>query len=168
MVANSNYLQTNTMNHKTISISTTFNAHPDTVWQLLLKIETLQYIAAPMLTFKSLGSDVLNWREGDIYRFRIKLFGLISLGEHGIKVMEVSPETLTIYTEENNRMVPVWNHTIRLKQTDDGKTHYTDIVALQAGKQTRMVALWGKLFYKHRQRKWQKLLVYKFSRSHIE
>ena len=65
---------------------------------------------------------------------------------------------IRISTEERNKLVPLWNHRIYLEAIDQKTTRYTDEVEIGAGWKTLFVALWAKMFYAHRQRKWQKLL----------
>lgn len=45
-----------------------------------------------------------------------------------------------------------------LEKLDENTTGYTDIVEIDAGWKTVLVYLWAVCFYKHRQKKWIKLL----------
>ena len=62
-----------------------------------------------------------------------------------------------IVSRESNRFVPVWNHTICLKNKGR-ETEYTDKVDIDAGWKTVFVYLWAEAFYTHRQKRWIKLL----------
>ena len=147
------------MKTKTIRISSRFPAPIDVIWEKLQQVETLQYIAAPYATFKSVGDTPLVWTEGETIQFSLKLFGLFCLGVHSILVKQFVKEKHTIYTTESNKYVPVWNHRIVLKPTYDYLvTEYTDEVEVFAGWKTSIVAAWSRMFYKHRQKKWLALL----------
>ena len=147
------------MEAKKISVSSNFPATPDEVWSRLTEIKTLQYIASPYAYFSPLDSDnEFAWREGMSAQFRLRVFGFVPLGLHTINMIKFSKENYCILSNEKNASVPIWNHTIILKPIGDGTTHYEDIVEIEAGWKTRIVCIWAKMFYQHRQKKWLKLL----------
>lgn len=144
---------------KIVSISSVFPASPEQIWSQLVKVETLQYIAAPYASFRPVNSDEsMTWQKGAVSRFYLRIFGFISAGVHEIRVKEFNKTTYTIQTVESNKTVPVWKHKIVLKPIDTLSTCYTDEVELYAGWLTCIVYLWSKMFYRHRQRKWLQLL----------
>ncbi len=134
-----------------------FPADIETVFRLLKSLDTLQYIARPYASFKPVdGVDGIVWNEGRTFRFRFRLFCLIPFGTHTIHVIRFAKSG--IYTEESNTHVPVWNHKIELQPTADGRTAYSDEVEISAGWKTCFVLIWARLFYRHRQKKWVKML----------
>ena len=58
-------------------------------------------------------------------------------------------------TKEWDNGAKVWNHTISLRALGDGKINYEDSIIIYAGLMTDFVASFAKLFYKHRQKRWQ-------------
>lgn len=151
------------MKNKVIIQTSTFPVSREIIWNKLSLLATLQYVAYPYATFiPEKRSGDLKWKVGEISNFKFKLFGVIPFGTHSIRVIELDKDTYTIYTNEINSSVPIWNHRITLKYLDKNKTIYTDEVELNAGWKTNFVYLWGVLFYKHRQRKWRRLLDDKF------
>lgn len=142
----------------TVKKSSVFPAAKDEIFRRLQKLKTLQYIAHPYATFKSVDdTEELTWQEDSPFAFHFKLFALIPFGVHTIKVIQFDIEK-GIYTQEGNKHVPVWNHKIILEKIDENTTKYTDIVEIQAGWKTLFVYLWANCFYAHRQRKWKRLL----------
>ena len=142
----------------TVKKSSVFPAAKDEIFRRLQKLKTLQYIAHPYATFKSVDdTEELTWQEDSAFAFHFKLFALIPFGVHTIKVIQFDIEK-GIYTQEGNKHVPVWNHKIILEKIDEKTTKYTDIVEIQAGWKTLFVYLWANCFYAHRQRKWKRLL----------
>lgn len=142
----------------TVKKSSVFPAAKDEIFRRLQKLKTLQYIAHPYATFKSVDdTEELTWQEDSAFAFHFKLFALIPFGVHTIKVIQFDIEK-GIYTQEGNKHVPVWNHKIILEKIDENTTKYTDIVEIQAGWKTLFVYLWANCFYSHRQRKWKRLL----------
>ena len=147
--------------NKMIIQTSTFPASRETIWNKLSLLKTLQYVAYPYATFApEKRSGDLKWNVGETSKFKMKLFGVIPFGTHSIHVVEFDKNTYTIYTNEINSFVPIWNHRITLKYLDKDKTLYTDEVEIDAGWKTNFVYLWGVLFYKHRQRKWRRLLFH--------
>lgn len=142
----------------TVKKSSVFPAAKDEIFRRLQKLKTLQYIAHPYATFKSVDdTEELTWQEDSAFAFHFKLFALIPFGVHTIKVRQFDIEK-GIYTQEGNKHVPVWNHKIILEKINENTTKYTDIVEIQAGWKTLFVYLWANCFYAHRQRKWKRLL----------
>ena len=142
----------------TVKKSSVFPAAKDEIFRRLQKLKTLQLIAHPYATFKSVDdTEELTWEEDSAFAFHFKLFALIPFGVHTIKVIQFDIEK-GIYTQEGNKHVPVWNHKIILEKIDENTTKYTDIVEIQAGWKTLFVYLWANCFYAHRQRKWKRLL----------
>lgn len=67
-------------------------------------------------------------------------------------------EANLIESRESGALAPVWNHTIRFHSLEDGKLHYIDEIEIQAGLLTGVIWAFAHLFYRHRQRRWKKLL----------
>lgn len=146
------------MSIREVCISSVFQADADEIWDKLQQLSTLQYIAAPFATFAPLEDTKLVWCEGQTSSFKLKLFGLVSFGTHTINVLKFDKPALTVYTNEANKWVPVWNHKIWLERIDDKAVKYTDEVQIDAGWKTIFVYWWSQIFYSHRQKKWRKLL----------
>jgi hypothetical protein len=143
---------------KIIKVSSRLPASVDEIWDKLQRFDTLQYIARPYATFAPIDGKDLIWREGETSRFKLRLFGFLPFGAHTINVVTFDRIAQTVQTREGNKRVPIWNHKITLKSLSDGETEYTDEVELFANRATSLVYVWGVIFYRHRQRKWRKLL----------
>jgi len=144
---------------KIVSVSSVFPATPDEIWIRLTRIDTLQYIAAPYASFiPEVPSKEMIWREGETARFRLRIFGFLPMGIHTIQVRFFDHATYNVSTSEKNNIVPIWNHRIEIVPEGKNSARYTDEVEIGAGWLTNVVYLWSKLFYRHRQRRWHKLL----------
>ena len=133
-----------------------FPADRDAVFQKLRQLSTLQAIAAPFASFEPVGDGACTWEVGGTSAFRLRLFGCIPFGTHTIHIVRFDPDGVS--SREGNEHVPAWNHDIRLRPLDDGRTEYTDRVEIHAGWKTAFVWLWAEAFYAHRPRKWIRLL----------
>ena len=146
------------MKAKIIDISSVFPATIDEIWDKLQSLKTLQFIAAPYVTFEPYDKNILKWQEGVTTDYHLKLFGLFSFGKHSIEIIQFDKNAGLIYTNEKNNVVPLWNHKILLQKIELESTLYTDEVEISAGWKTFFVYCWGVLFYRHRQKKWLRLL----------
>jgi len=133
-----------------------FPASRETVFRKLQQLETLQTIAKPYATFEPIGETLTSWAVGSTSAYRFRLFGAIPYGTHTIYILRFDPDGIS--SREGNEHVPVWNHEIRLVETDESHTRYTDRVEIRAGWKTPFIWLWANAFYAHRQRKWIRLL----------
>lgn len=137
-----------------IEISSRFPADKSAVLQKLQEIATLQYICAPLAKFTPTDGRA-RWAQGAEFRLNLRVCG-INFGTHTIRVARFDKDSIS--TKESNKWMPVWNHTILLSDLGGGVTGYTDIVEMKAGFKTVFVWLWANVFYRHRQRKWKRLL----------
>lgn len=146
------------MKTRIVERTSVFPAGRQEVFTRLQKFETLQKVAWPYATFTPVSEEAAGqWQEGETVSFRFRLFGLIPYGVHTIHVIRFNEER-GIYTREGNKHVPVWNHRILLKETASGTCEYTDRVEIGAGWKTGIVYSWAVLFYRHRQKKWIRIL----------
>ena len=147
------------MKTKRVHVSSVFSASAGEIWSKLSKLETLQYVAAPYAYFRPVDMEKeLVWREGETAQFRLKVFGFIPMGIHTIRIVEFNKDNYCVCSIESNKQVPVWRHIITLKPSTGQTTYYEDIVEIAAGWKTGFVSIWSKMFYRHRQRRWYKLL----------
>lgn len=144
-------------NGTTISVSSIFHAPAEKIWELLLRIDTLQTIAKPYAYFTPLG-DMPEWKQDAQCKLILKAFGIFSFGVHQIHIVKLDKDSWLLETHESNRTVKVWNHTICLEPLPDGNTGYTDTVTLNAGNVTFFIKMWSLMFYRHRQKRWTRLL----------
>lgn len=140
----------------TVKRTSIFPAKRETVFGLLKRLETLQYIARPFAAFEPLDDADTTWAPGSVSSYYFRLFCFIPFGAHTIRILRFDPDMVS--SREGNRHVPVWNHDIILRPLDGGRTEYTDRVEIRAGWKTPFVWLWAQAFYAHRQRKWIRLL----------
>lgn len=113
----------------TVRRSSVFPASADEIFRRLQRLDTLQYIASPLAAFSPTGETPsdgeLRWEAGKTFAFRLRLFGVIQLGDHVIRVLEFSDRPYAIFTREANPFVPIWNHRIELSELGADRTRYT-------------------------------------------
>jgi hypothetical protein len=141
-------------------ISTIISTPEMDMWTELQKTSSLMYVASPLVKFKIQNHQPLpeKWVVGKQYQLKMSLCGIVPLGKHFIRIVEINPEQKTIISNEHGSLIKVWNHIIKLVPIDDQSILYTDEIEIQAGILTPVVWLFSHIFYRHRQRKWKKLL----------
>ena len=130
------------------------------MWEELQKVSSLIYVASPILKFRSQkGSSIPEkWSLGNEYRLKLWFLGIIPIGDHFIKLVELNKEENLIVSNEYGRLTKAWNHTIEFNAIDHQTIEYTDEIEIKAGIMTLFIWLFAQIFYRHRQNKWKKLL----------
>jgi hypothetical protein len=141
-------------------ISTLLECTENQLWDKISEPASLQYVAAPLLSFKPLEGGKLDhrWQVGTLYPLKLYFMKLIPLGRHDIQIDRIDEETKTIVSRESGRLARVWNHKIHFQAAAPGKVSYTDEIEIEAGWLTPGIWLFAQLFYRHRQRRWKTLL----------
>lgn len=129
------------------------------VWALVKTSALLENVSSPLVRFAGIDSSKLPdvWREHATVQLRSYLFGVIPLGIRTLYFESVDDDTMFIQTRESDPLIQTWDHTIRLEDAGNGQTRYSDEIILRAGVLTIPVWLFACLFFKHRQRRWQKI-----------
>ncbi|MFP4452598.1 MAG: hypothetical protein ACLFPI_04420 [Desulfobacterales bacterium] len=141
-------------------ISSYFPGTESALWTKIISPKSLQYVALPVLSFVPTESGAFDeeWIEGKPYDLKLYLFSVIPLGRHRIKLAKIDKENNTIVSEETGLLARVWNHTISFHQSGDKEISYIDVVEIRAGLLTPIIWAFAHLFYRHRQRRWKKIL----------
>jgi hypothetical protein len=142
-----------------IRVQSILDAHPDAVWQAIQRLALLEEVSAPILAFRPRGTAAVppEWGAGDSATFDLLAFGAIPAGAHTINVVEVDHARRKLSTREQGSAAQVWNHTIWVQDTGNGRTLYTDDVDIYAGPLTTAVAAFASFFYRYRQTRWQQI-----------
>ena len=141
-------------------ISTVFECNETQFWDKIIEPKSLQFVAAPLLRFEPLVAGELDgeWIVGKTYVVRLYSFGFLPLGQHCIKIITIDRTTNTIESQESGSLARVWNHIIHFHPSGAGQLRYTDEIEIEAGVLTVFIWAFAHLFYRHRQRRWKKLL----------
>lgn len=144
-------------------ISTKLNCTDVQLWSEIIKPQTLQYIAAPLLYFIPINNDepFNEWIVGKTYKFKIFLLKYIPLGRHDITITVIDKKTNRIETKESGFLSPTWNHSIWFNNTGNG-LEYTDQIEIKAGLITFLIWIFAQIFYRNRHRKLKILLRKKY------
>lgn len=146
---------------KAIDLETFLPADTEIVWDHILQPRLLCFVARGMLAFHPIDPATFpeRWSDGQ-YRVRKSLWGVLPLGWQVIGIETLQGQGKTHRLRDNGRawLIPIWDHTVEVEPIDGG-TRYIDRVTIEAGVLTPLVAAFARLFYKHRQRRWRKLVA---------
>ncbi len=143
-----------------VEVSTQLPATESEFWEKISTQESLQFIAAPLVTFKPVNHESSHntWEIGRNYLFKLYFLGCIPLGAHTIHIIKRDDRKNIISSNESGLLVPVWNHKISFKEIQPGLLSYRDEIEFDAKWLTPFVYFFAQIFYRHRQRRWKKLL----------
>ncbi len=143
-----------------LDLKTTVRTDIETFWQKLKTPTSLQFVAAPVIYFDRINDVTFgeDWKEGETYFLPMQYFGRIPAGVQSVTMMTIDDESKTIVTDESGGAAKRWIHTMQLRSTGNGTVEYHDTLEIEAGIKTPFLWLFVQLFYRHRQRRWKKLL----------
>lgn len=142
------------------TITTYFDCSENQLWEKIKEPQSLQYVAAPILSFSPKNDLTLSgdWEVDKPYPLKLHLFSIIPLGTHTIKLVKIDKQSNTIESQEKGLLAPVWNHKIHFSEIEPDKVKYTDSIEIKAGLLTPFIWLFAHFFYRHRQKRWRVLL----------
>ncbi len=149
--------------------STILHCTPDRAWQEVQTSQLLTYVTAPLMVFIPVDPPALpeQWAE-DRYLVQMRLFGRIPLGSQWIVITRPIVDTTAggqhyeLRDNGHGEIIATWDHRIIIRATQDGHTHYTDRVVVQAGLLTPFIWAYASLFYRYRQWRWRRLVAHGF------
>lgn len=138
---------------KQIQVTTILDSPASKIWQLLLTSGLTEHLSWPFLYFSPIDQQNLPalWPEDQPVRVRLRLFDLIPLGWHIIRIKKVDHAEMIIETQESGQLISLWNHTIILQPAEDNRTVYTDTIDLYAASQTSVISKLVGWFFRYRQ-----------------
>jgi len=141
-------------------ISTYLPCSNEQLWAKIVEPKSLQYVASPILKFIPIGKNSFDkeWEVKRDYVLKLYLFGFLPLGNHTIRLINIDRSENKIESTESGLLARVWNHTIQFQEIEENRIYYTDTIEIKAGILTPMIWSFAQLFYRHRQRRWRKLL----------
>jgi len=143
-------------------ISTIIQANENKMWEALQRVSSLAYVASPCLLFKFLDGSALpeKWEPGKEYALSISAFHFIPLGNHFIGITTIDAANKEMLSNEHGTLIKEWNHRIKVEKIDEGRIKYSDEIEIKAGALTLLVWFFAHSFYRHRQRRWKKLIAH--------
>jgi hypothetical protein len=142
---------------KKLTVSSEIPMDIDVAWNNVKTPELLQFVAKGMIGFKSIDGELpKNWEVGQTYGVKMRIFGYIPFGRtHYLFIEKIDNESKIIATKEWDKEAKVWNHNVMMKDLGNGNIYYEDTIIIYGGLKTGFITSFAKLFYIHRQKRWQ-------------
>jgi hypothetical protein len=142
---------------KKLTVSSEIPMEIESAWSNVKSPSLLQFLAKGMIWFKPTGGNFpKRWKEGETYGIKMLVFGFIAFGGiHYLHIEKIDDQNHIIATKEWDRGAKVWNHIVMIKDLGEGKIYYEDVITIYAGLLTGFITSFAKIFYKHRQKRWQ-------------
>lgn len=147
-----------------VDVSTFLPAKPEKLEAHLRSSRLLIYVASPIVKFIPCGNTQLpeRWEEGT-YWVALRLFGFIPFGKQAVVISyPESQNSFSLRDKGHSSLVKKWDHRITVDPLGSGSL-YRDHVSINAGVFTFFIWAFAQLFYRHRQRRWRKLVANGFN-----
>jgi hypothetical protein len=143
-----------------VTVRSVFDCPPEFVWDRVQTSSCFREIIWPVMRVEPVAGTSIpeRWLDGKSIPLRMYLFGFLPLGRHTIHHAAVDPHARQIRSRESGTLVRKWWHDITVADAGDGRTLYSDEVEIACGPLTLPVAAFAWLFYRHRQRRWKKVI----------
>lgn len=131
----------------------------ENAWSAVQTSVLLCEVAFPVIVFRAVAGERFpeRWSPGLTVQCRPYLFAIVPLPIRTLRFERVDDEQQAIQTREWDLLVRRWDHLIRVRPETEGICRYSDEIEIEAGWRTPIVALFAKLFYRHRQRRWRRV-----------
>lgn len=131
-------------------------------WSETGKPRLLEYVARPMLMFRYIEPPAAppRWEPGE-YKAGLRVFGVVPFGTQvlGIEFPPTGDHVYQVRDNGRSELVRTWNHLVTIEAIDEGRCRYTDEVIVHAGLLTPVVWAFAWFLYRHRQRRWKRLVA---------
>lgn len=140
-----------------LTVSSQIPMNLDSAWANVKTPALLRFVAKGMIRFHPVNGDFpKQWQKGQTYAAKMRILGFIPFGgTHYLFIEKVDEETFEIATKEWDRGAKVWNHHVMIKDLGNGRVYYEDSIIIYGGFKTGFITSFAKIFYKHRQKRWQ-------------
>lgn len=142
---------------RTIDLSTDLDAPAPAVWAAVGTPGAFRLVTRGLVRMPAIAHRHDRWHEGETVIGWIFLFGLVPFSRHHIHVARLDDESMLLRSVEHGGLVRRWNHDITVTPIDETRCRYRDVIEIDAGPLTPVVAAWAAVFYRIRQRRWREL-----------
>jgi hypothetical protein len=138
----------------TIRRSTVLAAPADLVWAAVRTPQAFRFVTAGLVDWRPIHGRTEPWKVGESGTGWLLLAGVVPFSRHRIRVVEIDDEKRLLRSDESGGVIRSWRHDIVVESLDVEQARYTDVVEIDAGLLTPLVAGFAWAFYRLRQRRW--------------
>lgn len=141
-----------------VIVSTKLRLDAEHVWEAAKHSKTLGYVLRGLLHYRTPMSLPRVWRAGQTVRLRFYLLGAFPWLSQTVHLIRVDDRRREIWTEAVSEVLVHWRHVLKVDPIDDGRCRVTDRIDFHAGALTIPVWFAAHVLYRHRHRRWKKLV----------
>ena len=136
-----------------------FDCDANRLFNEVMHSKSLFYVTKPLVKFIETSEYPIpkKWRDGK-YLVKVKLLGIIPFAQQWI-VIRTDEARCHLLDDGYSRLIKRWHHDIYVVEIGGNKVLYIDLVDIRAGLLTPFVYLYACVFYRHRQKRWRKLIA---------
>jgi ligand-binding SRPBCC domain-containing protein len=142
---------------RTIRRSTVLDAPADLVWAAVRTPQAFRYVTRGIVDWRPARRRTEPWQQGDEATGWLLLGGVLPFSMHRIRVACIDDHERVLRSDESGGVIRSWRHDIHVEPLDGGRSRYTDVVHIDAGPLTPVVAAFAWFLYRERQRRWRVL-----------
>lgn len=142
---------------RTIRRSSVLDAPADAVWSAVRTPQAFRFVTAGLLDWRPLRDRTEPWQQGEEAAGWLLLGGVVPFSRHRIRVAELDERDRVLRSDESGGAIRSWRHDITVEPLEGGRCRYTDVIRIDAGVLTPVVAAFARVFYAVRQRRWRTL-----------
>lgn len=149
--------QGDSVHARKLTVTSVIPMNIDMAWENVQTPELLQFVAKGMIKFKPVDEDLpKQWDTGTTYRVKMRIFGFIPFGGiHYLYISTLDSANYLISTREWDKSANVWNHEVKMIALGTDSIFYEDSIVIYGGAKTGFITAFAKIFYEHRQKRWQ-------------
>ncbi|TVR25393.1 MAG: hypothetical protein EA389_08945 [Ilumatobacter sp.] len=143
----------------TVTVTTELEAPADTIWTVVQTTEAFEHVTRGLVSLPAI-RELDEFREGATVSGPLRLFGVLPISRHRITIDEIDTTRRRLRTREGGGLLRSWVHDIEVDDDPSGRPDhccYTDRIEIDARWATPAVAVFARVFYRLRQRRWRAL-----------
>lgn len=142
---------------RTVQRSSVLEAPADVVWSAVQTPQAFRFVTHGLVAWEPIRERTDPWQEGEEASGLLLLGGILPISNHRIRVVQIDRDRRVLRTEESGGPLRSWRHRIEVAPLDEHRCRYHDVIDIDAGAATALVAAFAWAFCRERHRRWRLL-----------
>ncbi len=127
------------------------------MWAAVRTPQAFRFVTRGLVDWRPVRHRTEPWQQGDEATGWLLLAGVVPFSMHRIRIASIDDHERLLRSDESGGVIRSWRHDILVEPHADGRSRYTDVVHIDAGPLTPLVAAFAWFLYRERQRRWRVL-----------
>ena len=142
---------------RTVRRSSVLDAPADAVWSAVQTPQAFRFVTRGLIGWLPLRGRTEPWQEGEEATGLLLLGGILPVSSHRIRVAEIDHGARVLRSDESGGLLRSWRHRMQVEPLDQHRCRYHDVIDIDAGPATSLVAAFAQAFFSERHRRWRLL-----------